>query len=200
MRCALAGPRVHREQQPAGRHGAILAAFPRRPERGKPEGHCLSSLILQPCAERGCPHPSPLQARGQRLPPPRSPPGSVPLGGGGALSKVSAAFPVAALSGTRAGPGRWRRENGARGNRVQSMRDAAGGRLIQVPYWGAPPGFVSAPLALLSPFALGPVHAGPTAQVSVISLLQFPEGTGRGNFRLHVHLIIRPSLWDTRNP
>lgn len=80
------------------------------------------------------------------------------------------------------------------------MRDAAGGRLIQAPYWGAPPGFVSAPLALLSPFALGPVHAGPTAQVSVISLLQFPEGTGRGNFRLHVHLIIQPSLWDTRNP
>lgn len=59
MRCALAGPRVHREQQSAGRIGDILAAFPRRPERGKPEGHCLSSLILQPCAERGAPTPPP---------------------------------------------------------------------------------------------------------------------------------------------
>lgn len=69
MRCALAGPRVHREQQSAGRHGDILAAFPRRPERGKPEGHCLSSLILQPCAERGAPTPPPCrpEAKGCHL-------------------------------------------------------------------------------------------------------------------------------------
>lgn len=77
------------------------------------------------------------------------------------------------------------------------MRGTAGGWLARarpsVPHGGS----VLAPHAPWSTSAPG-LDAS-RALVSVVSPLQPPKGTGRGNIRLYVHPIISPSIWDLWN-
>lgn len=82
---------------------------------------------------------------------------------------------------------------GSVGRGARSMRGAAGGRPAGARPSAPHGGSVLAPQAPWSTSAPG--RDASRALVSVVSPLQPPKGTGRGDIRLYVHPIISP-FWD----